>query len=138
MASVLEDLTESINALSLRNTGEFLHNLKQILHTMAFYVSQSEAAVLECREAWHKEYTNALYADHVTTRPSKPPTHLETRASGSREIPYTRSRVQNTRNVPDVQSRHHSESRLYGGHHPDVPNSLQTIMVGTHPSFREY
>jgi hypothetical protein len=137
MASVLEALTKSIDALSLKNPSEFLSNLKQILHAMAFYVSQSEAAVLECREAWHQEYTNALYADHVS-QTSKPPPYHETRASDSRGIPYTRARVRHTRSVPEAQSRHNPEPQLYEIHRPNVPNSLQTIMVGTHPSFSDY
>ncbi len=136
MASVQEALTESINALSLKNQGEFLPNLKKILHTMAFYVSQSEAAVLECREAWHQEYTNALYADHAT-RTTKPPAHHETRIPDSRGMLYTRARVQH--DAPNVKSRHRPEPQFYGVHqYPDVPNSLRTILVGTHPSFSEY
>jgi hypothetical protein len=59
----MEHLHRDIDTLSSAATvGELAASTQKVLRTMAFYVSQSETAVLEHREAWHDEFADALYS----------------------------------------------------------------------------
>ena len=67
----MDHLNSDIDALSATTTHAGLVVATQkVLRTMAYYISQSEAAVLEYREGWHNDYTNALYSDAGKSRDS--------------------------------------------------------------------
>lgn len=69
----MERLHRDIDALAATAThAELAAATQKVLRTMAYYISQSEAAVLEYRESWHGAYSNALYSDAGKSRPGGP------------------------------------------------------------------
>lgn len=58
----MDALEEEITALSKTSThDELVRQMQVILRQMAYYVSQSEAAVNDYREEWRDEFTERLY-----------------------------------------------------------------------------
>jgi len=152
----MERLNSEIDALSeTADHAEMVTALQKVLRTMAFYVSQSEAAVLEYREAWHDSYTDALYLDagsreaqeqsasgvkrfqqrdrnQLATEAARPRTRVGTSAatlySGAERAALQRAALQSAAVEKTAAARSRQAS---------IPASLRAIMAGSHPSFRE-
>lgn len=170
----MEHLNRDIDALSdTASLEELAAATQKVLRTMAFYVSQSEAAVLEYREAWHDDYTDALYADAGKSRGGaavsasvgrSDTTASAARLAGSRSERKTGgkgrrggrgrgSSAASSREEVEAMieaSRAETRARVEAAHQgavqrtasarparANVPASLQAIMDGSHPSFKE-
>ena len=142
-------LHKDINALSkTKSHEELVASLQKILRTMTFYISQSEGVILEQREQWHDEYTDALYEDAasrvgpvtVAPTPAERGPSSERRGRKHRD---DRSEDYLSRSglSPDErlsrQRQALTASSATRGIPSNIPDSLKAILNGTHPSFRE-
>lgn len=68
----MEQIHREISDLKGTRTHEELAaKLESILRSIMWYVSQSEGALLDEREAWHTEYSDALYSDAGMARATR-------------------------------------------------------------------
>jgi hypothetical protein len=103
----MEHLNSDIDALSATTThAELVAATQKVLRTMAYYISQSEAAVLEYREGWHDDYTNALYSDAGKSRDS---------SAGVPSVGRSEKQAAATRSVGVAERKTASKGRHPGG-----------------------
>lgn len=148
---------EKIDALDeARTVADLVKRLKPILSELAYYAVTGEAAVMETREEWHSQYADALYgasaSDYNADRaavaavaPRAPARAASARApSGAGRVdPGLARSVSTTGGKGGGRGR--SDERRHAQAAPpsnrprpgDIPPSLQAIMDGSHPSFKE-
>ena len=120
---------ERIDALDeARTVADLLRRLKPILNELAYYAVTGEAAVMETREEWHSQYTDALYgetsSDHKAGRAAAAGrAGPAARGDGTRS---ERSERSERAPLPPPTNRPRPE---------DLPASLRAIMNGSHSSF---
>ena len=103
-----------------RTVAELLRRLKPILNELAYYAVTGEAAVMETREEWHSQYTDALYGETSSD-------YKAGRATAGRAGPAPRAdggRSERSQAPPPA-------NRPRPG---DLPASLRAIMNGSHAS----
>lgn len=114
---------DRIDALDeVRTVADLLRRLKPILNELAYYAVTGEAAVMETREEWHSQYTDALYGETSSD-------HKAGRAAGAgRAGPAPRADGGRGERAPPPPPT----NRPRPG---DLPASLRAIMNGSHSSF---
>lgn len=123
-------LHAEIDALSeARTHAEFVVSVQKVLRTMAFYIEQSEAAVLEDRESWHDEYADALWHDAAkSTEKAQPRPQKKDRRQPKKPRPQGSEDMRRAEVANAARMRSQAD---------DIPESLRAIMEGKHPSFRQ-
>jgi hypothetical protein len=117
------EIYKHIDALDeARTVADLVKRLKPILSELAYYAVTGEAAVMETREEWHSQYSDALYhataSDHAADRAPPARGGAAPARAGERRIVQTAP----PSNRPSPSS---------------IPSSLRAIMNGSHPSFKE-
>lgn len=131
------EIYDEIDALSKCQTMEDLvPKLQAILHRMAYFVINSDGAILDAHEEWHSSFEGRLRSDirsekrkeAATTRsPAKardarPPKKLPAGGAG--------------RHKPGMVRGPAPPGGALPSQYEDVPASLLSIMEGTHASLR--
>lgn len=134
------NLVHDIDALSATTTHhKLVVEIQKILHTIAYYISQSEAAILECREGWHDEYTKALYHDagkSSVVAPNGGCSERRTAVSERKTKSRAGRRGSASRGVGAKSTRRPAtRTEAARPYQANIPASLRAIMDGTHPSF---
>ena len=135
----MENLATDIGGISdAHDLKDLAARVQKVLFTMAYYISQSEGAVLELHEGWHDGFADALYeaagaarGEKSTERRSGPREAREdSLLAGAKSADERRTARSGHRKA--VQKTEHGRPKA-----GNVPSSLLAIMNGTHPSFRE-
>jgi len=132
----MENLNREIDRLSSsKDVKELAARMQNILRVMSYYISQSEGAILEDREGWHSEYSEALYESAgMPTTAVGPPKKVSARKVATSRAVFGDSET------PRREPHHHKtvqKTKALRSPAADIPKSLQAIMNGSHSSFRE-
>lgn len=117
------DIYRRIDALdSARTVAELRAALKPILNLLAYDMVAGDSSVSAYQEEWHDQYAAALREEAGSEAP--PPT-----TTSAKEAPRTRAPQQ-----PRPSNARPSNARPP---QPAISASLQSILDGSHPSFRD-
>lgn len=133
-------LAKQIDALDGAETvADLVAALKPILHTLAYYATMSDGAVLETHEEWHGNTADTLYADATETfqaaqakRAAKGLPLEPTPANGPRPAPPPRLAKDGSVKVHRVP--HEPKNRPAPSH---ISPALRAILDGSHSSLHE-
>jgi hypothetical protein len=146
------EIYEKIDALDeARTVADLVKRLKPILSELAYYAVTGEAAVMETREEWHSQYADALYgatasdfnADRAAAAapraaPARAASARAPAPSGAGRVDPGPARSGKGRGDGGGERRHAQAAPPTNRPRPgDIPPSLQAIMDGSHPSFKE-
>ncbi|MFA6166488.1 MAG: hypothetical protein WC700_07735 [Gemmatimonadaceae bacterium] len=128
-------LSRQIDALDEAKTvSDLVAKLKPILHTLGYYATMSDGAVIESHEEWHEGVTDMLYSGTNEDYTAAP---VAQRAPPPVAQPKPKKkplRADDVVRTPTFVAREAPKNRPPRG---NVPPSLLAIMQGTHDTLRE-
>jgi len=107
---VFQQIEDLDNSKSVR---ELLNKLKPILRELAYYSMSGDGAILEAKEKWHTIFTNQIREEVGAGQNNS----ISQQISAYDAPMFNQSRAQNAKKT-------------------SIPQSLSTIMDGSHISFR--